>query len=903
MTRTASRSVWLLSLLVVGCAEGMGHPRTRGGTDSGERVLDDAAAPGLFDAAREDSQDNGPRLYDGGPDGTCVPEVCGNGLDDDCSGQIDDGCECAPGDMSACYPGAPRERHVGACSDGHMVCEGNEFGVWASCEGAVLPAVEVCDAAGLDEDCDGASNEGCDCVDDSVLSCGSDTGECVAGTQRCTGGTWTACQGAVGAGTETCDGRDEDCDGSIDEGLTRGCGTDVGVCSMGTSTCRAGTWSACEGARSATSETCDGADEDCDGATDEQVRRACGSDVGACVAGSQVCTAGVFGACSGEVGAAAETCNGQDDDCDGRTDETLTRGCGSDVGACQAGTETCSGGSWSACSGSVSPAAERCEGRNDEDCDGAVDEHCTCTSGSSRACGSTVGRCRAGTQTCSADGNWGACMGATDPRVETCDGTDDDCDGVRDEGCECLTGVSRSCGSNVGECSAGTETCDGSGHWGVCSGGVSANTETCNGRDDDCDGATDESGICPLFPPAVMCPAGSSVVEGTRVPLSASASDPDGGAVRGEWSVVTRPTGSSASTSSSTGLSTAFTPDAAGTYTVRFCAVDDEGDRTCCTTSITASSACEPPAMPTATSCPVSWDRRPVVEFPALPSGLVYELYNGSSTSPYATVTQVGQNYLRPPAALASGGAAPGASTRLSVRACRAEDRTCCSPATSLNVSLVQACTTPVPASSSNIVISEYVVDGDGACPGQSCEAGEALEITNLSNCPVTLDGTHFSYCNGTCASGAYRWMNFGPDDVIPPRGVYVAIRQHENSMCDYAFFGADNPGLFGLRVSRLEMEGPNLISGWFNNASGSMSQLRIASGEWLSPTEGQTLERVSPYLVGAPMCGSVGYDAVDACGELTGVSSPTTTLQTNQLGRLWHPCDAVVNPVPASCR
>jgi hypothetical protein len=132
---------------------------------------------------------------------------------------------------------------------------------------------------------------------------------------------------------------------------------------------------------------------------------------------------------------------------------------------------------------------------------------------------------------------------------------------------------------------------------------------------------------------------------------------------------------------------------------------------------------------------------------------------------------------------------------------------------------------------------------------------------------------------------------------------VYVAIRNLEGSMCVHPFFGADDPGLFGLRVSQLEMQGMNLEGGWFSNSGGPMSQLRIATGAWSTPTSGTTLERIAPYTPNSLMCGSVGFDAIDACGDVTSVSTPTEQLMQNQLGRLWHPCDAVNAPVPTACR
>ena len=77
---------------------------------------------------------------------------------------------------------------------------------------------------------------------------------------------------------------------------------------------------------------------------------------------------------------------------------------------------------------------ELCDGV-DNDCDQEVDEGCLCHSGDTRQCGTDVGRCEFGTQTCSVDGEWGACEGGIPPMVEDCphNGEDDDCDGKVDE--------------------------------------------------------------------------------------------------------------------------------------------------------------------------------------------------------------------------------------------------------------------------------------------------------------------------------------------------------------------------------------------------------------------------------------------------------------------------------------
>jgi hypothetical protein len=88
---------------------------------------------------------------------------------------------------------------------------------------------------------------------------------------------------------------------------------------------------------------------------------------------------------------------------------------------------------------------EVCDGLVDDDCDAAIDEGCACTSGTRRPCG-TLPAC-AGEQTCSG-GTWGAC-GAVPATVESCNGRDDDCDGMTDEAPGPL-----SCGAGIA-CTAG----------------------------------------------------------------------------------------------------------------------------------------------------------------------------------------------------------------------------------------------------------------------------------------------------------------------------------------------------------------------------------------------------------------------------------------------------------------
>ncbi len=152
-------------------------------------------------------------------------------------------------------------------------------------------------------------------------------------------------------------------------------------------------------------------------------------------------------------------------------------GCGT-LGLC-AGSRTCTSSGWSDCSGS-SPSAEACNGQ-DDDCDGQTDEDLN-----GKPCGLAADLWCQGLTTC--DAALGLGCTASPSGAEVCNGHDDDCNGKTDEGLT-QVGVICSLSTPAGTC-VGQWACGGSA--GLYCQASQAAAETCNGQDDNCDGLTDE---------------------------------------------------------------------------------------------------------------------------------------------------------------------------------------------------------------------------------------------------------------------------------------------------------------------------------------------------------------------------------------------------------------------------
>jgi hypothetical protein len=146
-----------------------------------------------------------------------------------------------------------------ASSPGCTDADGDGYGTGADCTCSGID----CD----DDDPDVGDRARATCE----LSTGSHGG-CVASVRQCTAGIWGECASVPGetlAGGEACNGEDDDCDGAVDEDLgVFSCG--LGVCRRTVKACSAARVGICRpGQPGAAVDSCNGEDDDCDGSLDE----------------------------------------------------------------------------------------------------------------------------------------------------------------------------------------------------------------------------------------------------------------------------------------------------------------------------------------------------------------------------------------------------------------------------------------------------------------------------------------------------------------------------------------------------------------------------------------------------------------------------------------------------------
>ncbi len=386
-------------------------------------------APAGYVANDDDCDDADVNVHPG------ATERC-NEVDDNCDGTVDEGVSSSywyadadddgygdPGDSD--YTCSPAAGYVGNDDD----CDDTDA--------TVSPTATEVPYDGLDQDCDGADLTDVDeDGEDAVAAGGTD----------CADADSTVSTGA----TESADGTDEDCDGTVDEGTAWHDDDGDGYTEAGGD---------CDDAAAATSpvatETVDGTDEDCDGVVDDGTSAhdddgdGYAEDAGDCNDGDR----GV------NPGAAERADNGIDDDCDGSVDGGASDSDGDGYSP--------TAGDCAPTDGATYPGAPEAPDGADNDCDGTIDEGTTAYDDDGDGVTEAGGDCD--------DTDPGTASGAP----ETTDGVDNDCDGAVDEGTDTFDDDGDGYTEEAGDCDDADDT-------------VHPGGEVEDGVDNDCDGAADE---------------------------------------------------------------------------------------------------------------------------------------------------------------------------------------------------------------------------------------------------------------------------------------------------------------------------------------------------------------------------------------------------------------------------
>ena len=519
------------------------------GVDEG---FDDKDLDGLKDCVdMDDDADGDPDVTDCAPWDPAVyhgaDEVC-NGVDDDCNGPTDDGLgfttcglgvcthtveNCVDGETQVCDPleGVDLENCDGLDND----CDGfvdEELGVTTCGLGECLHTVDNCvdgiaqlcdpmEGVGVEE-CDGLDNDCDGLLDEKLgeLECG--LGECYHLVDACKDGLPNVCDPLEGAGAETCDGKDNNCNDEIDEGLGEiTCG--VGECEHAQPYCEGGQVTVCDPFLGAEPEQCDGLDNDCDQEVDDGLgTTTCGQ--GVCFHTVENCVDGAPQICLEMEGSGAETCDGLDNDCNGLPDDGLgSTTCG--LGDCEHTVLNCINGEAQVCDPMAGAEAEVCDGA-DNNCNGEVDEGQATTTCGLGLCEHTVENC--------VDGVPQVCDPLEGSEVETCDGFDNDCDGEADDGLDDVTCGLGICEHTVASCVDGNpQDCDPFEGVGV---------EICDGLDNNCDGVVDNEALVCDGCLGGLCGAGDvydgSLESGTDLKYQYSPLGAGSGYVKANWVAV-----------------------------------------------------------------------------------------------------------------------------------------------------------------------------------------------------------------------------------------------------------------------------------------------------------------------------------------------------------------------------